>query len=156
MKLLPELDEEESNLDDMVIAGTHESKKFTLIMDKLFFKNARALINILAKNPSLYVSYRKRGTDDEYTRATIGQALEVITNNHDLKLDQRFKGLGEMEVDIMFETGVNPLTRRLYRLTVDNWDYTIKGMRALHSKKEIEARKDMLRTLNVSYDDLDS
>ena len=153
-KILPEIEEYDATLS--TVSGAHEGNMFALILDEVYFKNAKPLIDILAQNPSLFVAYRKRGSDDQFTRATIGQALEVIMNGYSIEAEQRFKGLGEMEPDIMLETGVNPLTRRLYRLTVDDWEGTVKGMRQLHSRKEISARKEMLESFNATYDDLDN
>lgn len=153
-KLLPELGDYDTDI--MRVEGVHNGDVFAVIIDDLFFKNARNLIEVLSRNASLYVGYRKKGSNDEFRRMTIGQCLQEITNEYSFNTGQRFKGLGEMRAEIMFETGVNPLTRKLYRLTVSNWEDTLQGMRELHSKKEISARKEILQTFRATYDDLDS
>ncbi len=58
---------------------------------------------------------------------------------------QRFKGLGEMNPMQLRETTMDPNTRRLVQLTVDDYDSTVELMDMLLSKKRSNDRKDWLQ-----------
>jgi DNA gyrase subunit B/topoisomerase-4 subunit B len=51
----------------------------------------------------------------------------------------RFKGLGEMQADELRRTTLDPATRRLLRVTVDNFEETDKVLTDLMGK-DVEAR----------------
>mgnify|MGYP003325207295 FL=1 len=58
----------------------------------------------------------------------------------------RFKGLGEMNAEQLWDTTLNPDTRRLLPVTLGNWteDETFKTMDMLMGKSESGARRDWL------------
>ena len=58
---------------------------------------------------------------------------------------QRFKGLGEMNPLQLRETTMDPNTRRLVQLTVDEYDTTMELMDMLLSKKRSGDRKEWLQ-----------
>lgn len=67
---------------------------------------------------------------------------------------QRFKGLGEMNPLQLRETTMDPNTRRLVQLTVDDFDVTMELMDMLLSKKRAGDRKEWLQQ-NGNLVDLD-
>ena len=59
---------------------------------------------------------------------------------------QRFKGLGEMNPLQLRETTMDPNTRRLVQLTLDNVDETVETMDMLLAKKRSPDRRHWLET----------
>jgi topoisomerase-4 subunit B len=56
----------------------------------------------------------------------------------------RFKGLGEMNPSQLRETTIDPRTRRLVQLTIEEQDETDKLMDMLLAKKRASDRRDWL------------
>ena len=75
-----------------------------------------------------------------------------------LKIEQRFKGVGEAETPLLFKTTVNPKFRKLYRITIEDINEAKKTFELLHGKSaELrEKRRDLLDSASISYIDIDN
>ena len=56
----------------------------------------------------------------------------------------RFKGLGEMNPEQLYETSLCKDTRRIETLEVNDWDSTLKAMDNLMMKKKAEQRAELI------------
>lgn len=96
---------------------------------------------LYAACPPLYKVYKKKGKGEEvhylYTREEL--------DNFDTTgyLVQRYKGLGEMTPEQLWETTMNPATRRLVQITVDNLEEVEEAIN-LCMGKDVEKRRDFL------------
>lgn len=61
----------------------------------------------------------------------------------DVKI-MRFKGLGEMNAEQLWETSLCPDTRRIETLEVDDWDMTTKAMDSLMVSKKSDDRRELI------------
>jgi len=88
-----------------------------------FFRYMRPLIetgHVYIAQPPLYrVSAGKNEQYYAKTEEDLEEILKNIKNKKDIKV-QRFKGLGEMNADQLAETTMNPATRTILRVTMED------------------------------------
>lgn len=153
----PEMNYDYSNESLM---GSWEGDYFSLICDKLFEYSASRYLQQLKKNEyNIYVWYRNKKDDSSAPiRCTIGQFLDIMNSTINLKIEQRFKGVGEAEAPLLFKTTVNPKYRKLYRITIEDIKQAKATFELLHGKSaELrEKRRELLDSASISYADIDN
>lgn len=152
-EIFPEMtyDEEKHSL-----FGVYNNKRYSLIMDKAFVSAASAFLKVLAQNDCVEVEYKNKHDESEPEIVTIGQFLRAVRAEYNVKISQRFKGLGEISPQLLFTATINPKTRRLVRLTMEDRDRVIKAMLDLHGMKNVDVRKAMLLNASIDKDDIDT
>jgi topoisomerase-4 subunit B len=112
----------------------------------LFYKHFKALVkngHVFVAMPPLYrvdVGKRVFYALDESERQGILDRIKAEKIKGQVNV-QRFKGLGEMNPSQLRETTMNPDTRRLVQLTVDDFEATEGMMDLLLAKKRAPDRK---------------
>ncbi|TVP86364.1 MAG: DNA topoisomerase IV subunit B [Acholeplasmataceae bacterium] len=87
-----------------------------------FFRYMRPLIEdgrLYLAQPPLYKLTRKKGKKEEVMYAWSDDALKAMLNESPYNL-QRYKGLGEMNAVQLWETTMNPETRKLIQVRIDD------------------------------------
>lgn len=140
------------------LVGSWNGDHFTLICDTLFMRTATRFVRQMTRNTSIFLWYREAGSKDKPVRCTIGEFLALMQNSIRLKIDQRFKGVGEAEAELLFTTTTNPKFRKLYRITIEDMEYAKGVFELLHGKSaELrERRRDLLDNAEISYADIDN
>lgn len=90
------------------------------ILLTFFFRYMRELItdgHVYIGMPPLYKITDKNGTRYAYDDEELKSMLETAARNYSL---QRFKGLGEMNPEQLWETTMDPSTRSLMRVTIED------------------------------------
>ena len=153
----PEMNYDNSNESLM---GSWDGDYFSLICDKLFDYSASRYLKQLALNENnIYVWFRsKKEPNAAPTRCTVGQFLDIMTSTINLKIEQRFKGVGEAEASLLFKTTVNPKFRKLYRITIEDIKEAKATFELLHGKSaELrEKRRELLDSADINYEDIDN
>lgn len=152
----PEID---YDIATQTLRGSLHGESITLIADGIFWKAARKFMRILAENESIFILVKnKNDSTDRYNEYTIGEFLYEMENTYTIKIQQRYKGIGEMDAEVIFATTLNPKIRRLIRFNMDNAKETIEIFNLLHAKtaEMRQQRRDLLDNSEINYMDLDN
>ena len=137
-----------ASMTDADVDGAHIS----VLLLTLFYRHFPKLIergHIYIASPPLYKidvpAHGKRpakklyALDEEERKTIFDRARDDGIKPEFLKI-QRFKGLGEMNPEQLWETTLCPDTRRLLQVRIDDRDQTLAIFNMLMSKREAEAR----------------
>ncbi|WP_031503539.1 DNA topoisomerase (ATP-hydrolyzing) subunit B [Pseudothermotoga hypogea] len=140
-------------MTDADVDGAH----IRVLLLTFFFRYMRPLIEegriYIAVAPLYRVQFSNRilylYSDDEY------QALMKELNGSEKVEVQRYKGLGEMNPEQLWETTMNPVTRRLIRVTIENAEEADALFGILMGQDTVERKNFIERhALKVTYLDV--
>lgn len=113
------------------------------ILLTFFFRYMRPLVNaghVYIGMPPLYKVYKGDKVEYAYDDKELALKIEKIGKGYQL---QRYKGLGEMSADQLWETTMNPATRNLTQVTIEDAAKAERMITALMGDK-VEGRKEFL------------
>ncbi len=146
-----DFDPSESNYGKVIIMtdADDDGAHIQILLLTFFYRFMRPLIEagmLYIANPPLYAldfgKYKEYvATDEELEekKKTVKQAFKV----------QRFKGLGEMDADELYETTMNPATRSLIKVSITDAALAEKRVSVLMGDK-VEPRKEWINE-NVDF-----
>ena len=148
----------EYSLSDNILSGAYNGENVSLIVDSIFWRAAKKFMSILNKNDSLFLYVKNKNSEDRYDKYTIGEYLMDMEKTYTVRINQRYKGLGESDPEILFATTLNPKIRRLIRFNIDDMKKTLETFDLLHAKNSDvrQKRRDLLDKSEISYMDLDN
>lgn len=117
-----------------------------------FFRYMKPLIEenmLYIAQPPLYRISVKKGREVTNHYAWNDDELNEITKNNNNVRVQRFKGLGEMNFDQLSETTMDPKTRTLIRVTIEDEAVAEKNVSILMGK-DVEPRREWIEQ-NVDF-----
>ena len=130
---------------DADVDGSHIR---TLLLT-FFFRYMRPLIeegHVYLAQPPLYKVFKGKNTRYAYTDEQLKEALLEIGNDANV---QRYKGLGEMNPDQLWETTMDPATRTVLQVTLEDAIEADKIFNVLMGE-EVEPRREFIET-NAKY-----
>ena len=113
------------------------------ILLTFFFRYMRPLVNaghVYIGMPPLYKVYKGDKVEYAYDDNELNVKIEKIGKGYQL---QRYKGLGEMSAEQLWETTMNPATRNLIQVTVEDAAKAERMITTLMGDK-VEGRKEFL------------
>lgn len=115
---------------------------FNLKMDKGFMDHHFSIIREKLEEIMIYGVYLRGKKSGKEYRGTIYYLMSIMNSILGKKIEiNRFKGLGEMEYYELSETAVNPATRRLTRVNMDDADKAEKAMNLFMSDQNIKFKR---------------
>ena len=113
------------------------------ILLTFFFRYMRPLVNaghVYIGMPPLYKVYKGDKVEYAYDDKELSEKIEKIGKGYQL---QRYKGLGEMSAEQLWETTMNPATRNLIQVTVEDAAKAERMITTLMGDK-VDGRKEFL------------
>lgn len=136
------------------IQGVSEGHYQSLNLSGKFMYKIKIFTDIYSTY-GLYLKYSDKS--DKLMKGTLGDFL-TDTLKYSPKIEERYKGLGEANWWEIAETIMNPSTRMLVQLTLDDVDRDLKLIENLHAgnKEAQEFRKKLMKEYRISRDEIDN
>jgi len=131
-----------SRNDDIFFTFDKDINHFNLKMDKGFIDHHFSIIREKLEEIMIYGVYlRGKNSGKEY-RGTIYYLMKIMNSILGQKIEiTRFKGLGEMEYYELGETVINPTTRMLTRVNMNDAVKAEKAMKLFMSDQNIKYKR---------------
>jgi DNA gyrase subunit B len=113
------------------------------ILLTFFYRYMRELVNggyVYIGMPPLYRVYKNNVEEYAYDDEELEEKIKIVGKGYQI---QRYKGLGEMSAEQLWSTTMNPLTRNLTQVTVENAIEADRMITTLMGDK-VEGRKQFL------------
>ena len=141
----PDFKEDKINYHKVIILSDadQDGMHIRCILLTFFFRYMRPLVNaghVYIGMPPLYKVYKGDKVEYAYDDKELNEKIEKIGKGYQL---QRYKGLGEMSSDQLWETTMNPATRNLIQVTVEDAAKAERMITTLMGDK-VEGRKEFL------------
>lgn len=150
----PDFDIEKCNYNKVIIMtdADTDGAHIQVLLLTFFFRYMRELVEagkVYIALPPLYKLTRKVKNKTVIEYAWTDEELDTLTENHKSYTIQRFKGLGEMNASQLWDTTMNPESRTLIQVNIDDLADADQRINILMGDK-VEPRRDWIEN-NVSF-----
>ncbi len=150
----PEFEADDSNYAKVIIMtdADTDGAHIQILLLTFFYRFMRGLIDagkVYLAQPPLYKIYNKSQEHYVYGEAQL-QELRESMKNYEI---QRFKGLGEMNASQLWETTMNPETRVLYQVSIEDAHLASKTINILMGDNA-DSRRDWINE-HVDFDGIE-
>jgi DNA gyrase/topoisomerase IV subunit B len=141
------------NHDTNQINATIDLVDQVVVVDEALYEQLSYVINVQTK----YGILIKFKSDSGEQTTTISRFFETI-NRMFPQIKDRYKGLGSSDSDVMAEVVLDPKTRRIYRVNIEDINRAKQQMGVLvgKNKEEVRQRKELLLDFKFTAADIDT
>lgn len=155
----PDFDIEKCNYNKVIIMtdADTDGAHIQVLLLTFFFRYMRELVEkgrVYIALPPLYKITRKVSRKEVYEYAWSDEELDLFSEKYKSFTIQRFKGLGEMNASQLWETTMNPQSRTLIQVTIEDLADADQRISVLMGDK-VEPRRDWIEN-NVSFSSEDN
>jgi len=155
----PDFDLEKCNYNKVIIMtdADTDGAHIQVLLLTFFFRYMRELVEagkVYIALPPLYKVTHKVNRKEMYDYAWDDEGLEQMTQQIKTYTIQRFKGLGEMNATQLWDTTMNPRTRTLIQVNIEDLADADQRIKVLMGDK-VEPRRDWIEA-NVSFSSEDN
>ena len=158
----PEFNVEDSNYDKVVIMtdADTDGAHIQVLLLTFFYRYMKPLLEagkVYLAMPPLYKVSKGKGKTEKIAYAWTNEELDDITKDFGKGyILQRYKGLGEMNADQLWDTTMNPDTRLLIRVTIDDAAQSERRLTTLMGTKVEPRRKWIEENVQFTMDEEDT
>ena len=136
------------------VTATIDLHDQVIVIDDDLFTELEYIVNVQRKY-GLLIKYT---THDSEGTTTLSRFFELIRKYYPKINGQRFKGLGSSEPKALKDVIMDPRTRRISRVTVDDIERTKEQLGVLVGKSddEVKRRKELLLDFKFTAADIDT
>ena len=150
----PDFDMEKCNYNKVIIMtdADTDGAHIQVLLLTFFFRYMRELVEagkVYIALPPLYKVTRKVNRKEVYEYAWTDEELDTVTSKYKSYSIQRFKGLGEMNATQLWDTTMNPATRTLIQVNIEDLADADQRISVLMGDK-VEPRRDWIES-NVRF-----
>jgi DNA gyrase subunit B len=153
---------QETESGAVVVSGLEASGRFfTTVIDETFYEAVTAawdaVADMVGQDSLIDLAQTAAKTVNEVVCGDVYRmACEIEKASRKGIAVQRNKGLGEMQAEELGETTLDRATRRLIRITVSDFDAAGAFVGSMMSKGDVEARREVVRTVRVDRELVDA
>ena len=153
---------QETESGAVVVSGLEASGRFfTTVIDDTFYEAVtaawEAVVRMVGNEELFELAQATIKTVSEVPCGDVYRmACEIEKASRKGISVQRNKGLGEMQAEELGETTLDRATRRLIRVTVDDFDAAGAFVGSMMSKGDVEARREVVRNIRVDRELVDA
>lgn len=148
----------ELHLKGKLVLGVYEGYYQVVKLGKQFFKRCSNLNSIAFQKENLDIYYHLFDKDGKALHdrgyMTLGEML-LICDTYKPRIEERFKGLGELNKDELRDQTLDPLNRKLVKLTVRDMEKAVETVDVFFGD-DPSKRKEALSTFKIRRDELDN
>lgn len=151
MKIYPELKYDHKS---HIIHAVIDLKDQIVVVDHNLYEDLKVIIDVLKKY-GLLIKFNEKGSKTKAT-TTLSRFFEEM-QKHYPRIKDRYKGLGSSDADVSKEIILDPKTRRLIQVTMDNPQTEQQlGILTGDGKYNIAGRKELLATFKFDKTMIDN
>jgi DNA gyrase subunit B len=146
----------EIEYDGESLEGVYDKAYQTAIIDKVLIAQLRTIERSIHEINHDTIDYSVTDKKTGETRDVTLYQFFTMIDKYRPKIDKRFKGLGELEAEDLWETTLNPENRTLLRFTMEDALAVADQFKVLHGPNATAEREKLMNHFKIIKDDLDN